>query len=44
MHLGNLHENVTENDLVELFGLRITNYLIDNCSIEMPNLQQWKTR
>ena len=40
MYLGNLHENVTESDLVELFGIRTTNYLIDNCSIEMSNIQQ----
>ena len=31
---------MTESDLVELFGLRTTNYLIDNCSIEMSKLQQ----
>ena len=40
MYVENLHENVTKNDLVELFGLRTTNYLIDNCSIEMSKLQQ----
>ena len=40
MYVGNLHENVTESNLVELFGLRTTNYLIDNCSIEMSKLQQ----
>ena len=40
MYVGNLHENVTESDLVELFGPRTTLYLIDNCSIEMSKLQQ----
>ena len=40
MYLGNLHENLTETDLVELLGQRTTNYLIDNCSIEMSKLQQ----
>ena len=40
MHVGNLHGTVTESDLVELFGLRTTNYLIDNCSIKMSKLQQ----
>ena len=40
MHVGNLHENVTKSDLVKLFGLRTTNYLIDNCSIEISKLQQ----
>ena len=38
--MGNFHENVTGSDLVELFGLRTTNYLIDKCSIEMSKLQQ----
>ena len=40
MYVGNLHENVTDIDLIKLSGLRTTNYLIDNCSIEMSNLQQ----
>ena len=40
MYVRNLQEKVTESDLVELFGLRSTNYLIDNCSIEMSKLQQ----
>ena len=31
---------MTESDLVKLFGLRTTNYLIGNCSIEMSKLQQ----
>ena len=39
MYVGNLHENVTKSDLVKLFGLRTTNYLTDNCSIEMSKLQ-----
>ena len=38
--MGNLHKNVTKSDLVEPFGLRTTNYLIDNCSIEMSKLQE----
>ena len=41
IYVGNLHENVTKNDLVKLFGLRTTNYLIDNCFIKMLNLQQY---
>ena len=40
MFVGNIHGNVTESDLVELSGLRKTNYLIDICSNEMSNLQQ----
>ena len=40
MYVGNFHENVAESDLVEPFGLRTANYLIDNCSIQMSNLQQ----
>ena len=31
---------MTKSDLVEPFGLRTTNYLIDNCSIEMSKLQE----
>ena len=38
--MGNLHENVTESDLAELFGQSATNYLIVNCSIEMFKSQQ----
>ena len=40
MHVKNIHERVTESDLGELFGLRTTNYLVDNCSIKMSKLQQ----
>ena len=36
MHVRNLHKAVTESDLGELFGLRTTNDLINNCSIS-PN-------
>ena len=32
MSMEKLHENVRESDLVELFGLGTTNYLIDKCS------------
>ena len=39
MYVGNLNKTVTESDLGELFGLR-TNYLEDNCSIEMSKFQQ----
>ena len=31
---------MAESDLVKLFGLKATNYLADNCSIKMSNLQQ----
>ena len=41
MYVGNLHETLTESDLGELSDLRTTNYLVDNCSIEMSKLQ-WK--
>ena len=40
MYVGNLYKNVTESDLVKFFCLRTTNYLTDNCTIEMSNLQQ----
>ena len=39
----NLHENVTESDLIELFGLRITNYAIDNWSMMAHRCQSTKT-
>ena len=39
-YVRNLHDNVTESELVEFFGLRTTNYLIDNCSIEISKLQR----
>ena len=38
--MGNLHDNVTESDLAELFGQSAINYLIVNCSIEMFKSQQ----
>ena len=37
MYVENLHKNMTESDLVELFNLRTTNYLIDNCSFEIED-------
>ena len=40
----NLHENVTESDLIELFGLRITNYAIDNWSMMAHRCQSTKTK
>ena len=40
MSVGNLRETVTESVLGELFGLGTTNYLKNNCSIEMSKLQQ----
>ena len=36
--MTNLHQNVTVNDLYELFGLRSTNYLRNNCHIEKDHL------
>ena len=35
----NFHETVKESDLWKRFGLRTTNYIIDNYSIELPRLQ-----
>ena len=35
IYVGNLHEDMTESDLVELSGLRTMNCSIDDCSIEM---------
>ena len=36
LYVGNLNPNVTEEDINELFGLKSTEYLRQNCSIEMP--------
>ena len=39
-YVGHLHVNVIESKWAELFVLKITNYLIDNCSIEKSKLLQ----
>ena len=36
MNAGNLNKNSNEEDIAELFGLRATLYLLENCFIEMP--------
>ena len=36
LYVGNFSTCVTADDIYELFGLRSTNYLCDNCSVEMP--------
>ena len=33
--VGNLNKNVTEQDLIELFGLRATNYLRNTCHVKL---------
>ena len=35
LYVGNLNPNVTEEDINELFGLKSTDYLRQNCSVEM---------
>ena len=35
LHVGNLNKNVTEQDLIELFGLRTTNYLRNTCHVKL---------
>ena len=35
MHVGNLDENISEEDLHELFGLKSTKYLQDTCKVEV---------
>ena len=35
IYIGNLHENVTEKDLIELFGLETTQYLRNTCRINL---------
>ena len=34
-NVGNLNKNVTEQDLIQLFGLRTTNYLQDTCHVKL---------
>ena len=37
IYIGNLNKNSSEEDLIaEIFGLRATPYLLENCFIEMP--------
>ena len=36
--MTNLHQSVTVDDLYKLFGLRSTNYLRNNCHIDMNHL------
>ena len=35
LYVGNLNKNVTEQDLIELFGLRTTNYLRNTCRVKL---------
>ena len=36
IYVGNLPEDVTKQDICELFGLNSTSYLRDTCNIEFP--------
>ena len=36
LYVGNLNTNVKEEDINELFGLKSTEYLRQNCSVKMP--------
>ena len=36
LYVGNLSEDINESDLFELFGLHSTNYLRDNCDVQIP--------
>ena len=35
--MTNLHQSITADDLYQLFGLRFTNYLRNNCHIEIDH-------
>ena len=35
LYVGNLNKNVTEQDLIEMFGLRKTNYLRSTCYVNL---------
>ena len=34
--MGNINSDLNIKDLIELFSLETTNYLKENCSINMP--------
>ena len=34
LYVGNLSEDINEDDLIELFGLRTANYLRDNSDVQ----------
>ena len=36
LFIGNLHSDTTEDDIYKLFGLRSTQYLNQNCLVNMP--------
>ena len=36
LYVGHLSEDINEGDLLELFGLRTTNYLRDNSDVQIP--------
>ena len=36
LYAGNLSTNFTEEAISELFGLKSTEYLCQNCGVEMP--------
>ena len=36
LHVGNLSEEINEIDLFKSFGLRTTNYLLDNSDVQIP--------
>ena len=42
LFVGNLHSDATEENLYKLFGLRLTQYLKQNCLVNMPLIN--KTR
>ena len=35
LYVGNLSKNITDQDLIELFGLRTTNYLRNTCHAKL---------
>ena len=39
VYIGNIHQNITEKDLIELFGLEMTQYLRDTCRINLVILK-----
>ena len=40
LFIGNLHSNATEEDIDKLFGLRSTQFLKQNCLVNMPVINE----
>ena len=44
LYIGNLHKDVKEQDLTELFGFNATTYLQENCRVDLPTGKNGKNK